>query len=169
MTVYTVNMHVATLTVTFSEEYEGNLCTITGNSGTYTKEIPASGIVSFTIPLFGNVKISNNRTFDTKTVNVEEYTEYTASFGVAIVKLTFLKDAFIGHTVEAKYGTYTISTEIDASKEVEIELKGLASWTITNTRNDKKIYVNATEYRDYEYEVDDFVYVNDYVGSFVNE
>ncbi len=168
-TEYNVNMHVASLTVTFSEEYEGNLCTITGNSGTYTKEIPSGGVVSFAIPLFGNVTISNNRTFDTKTIDVEEYTEYTASFGVATVKLTFLKDAFIGHTVTAKYGTYTHTADIDSSKEVEIELKGLASWTVTNTRNDKKVYVNATEYKTYEYEVDDFVYVNDYVGSFVNE
>ena len=29
---YTVNMHVATLTVNFDTVYSGNLCTITGNS-----------------------------------------------------------------------------------------------------------------------------------------
>ena len=165
---YTVNMHIATLTIAFSEEYEGNLCTIAGISGTFTKEIPADGIVSYPIPLFGRVTISNNRTFDTEVIDIEDYEEYTASFGVAKVKMTFLKDAYIGHTITATYGTHTITAEIDSSKEVEIELKGLAEWTISNTRNGKKLYVNATEYREYEYEVDDFVYVGDSVGSYVN-
>ena len=165
---YTVNMHIATLTIAFSEEYEGNLCTIAGISGTFTKEIPADGIVSYPIPLFGRVTISNNRTFDTEVIDIEDYEEYTASFGVAKVKMTFLKDAYIGHTITATYGTHTITAEIGSSKEVEIELKGLAEWTISNTRNGKKLYVNATEYREYEYEVDDFVYVGDSVGSYVN-
>ena len=167
-TEYNVNMHIATLTIAFSEEYEGNLCTIAGISGTFTKEIPADGIVSYPIPLFGRVTISNNRTFDTEVIDIEDYEEYTASFGVAKVKMTFLKDAYIGHTITATYGTHTITAEIDSSKEVEIELKGLAEWTISNTRNGKKLYVNATEYREYEYEVDDFVYVGDSVGSYVN-
>ncbi len=166
---YTVTMHIATLTVTFDEAYVGNVCTVVGNSGTIAKAIPAGGEVSFIIPLLGSVTISNNRTFDTANINMTEYTDYTAEFGIATVKLTFLKDAYVGHTITAVYGSNIITAEIDESKEVEFELKGLANWLISNTRNDKKILVNATEYTEYAYELDDFVYVGDCVGQYVNK
>lgn len=168
-TTYSVNFHVATLTVTFDPVYEGETCTIRSDSGSYSKVIPDTGIVTFPVPVFDGWKITNSRTFDTMTILITDYVEYTTSFGVAKVKLTFLSDKYIGETVTAKYETYKVEAEIPASKEVELELKGLADWKITNTWNGAVIDVNATEYKTYEYEVEDFAFVNGFVGQFVNK
>ena len=166
---YSVNLHVATLTVNFSSEYEGNICTITSDSGTYSKAIPDSGVVTFPIPLFDDWVISNNRTFDKVTAHITDYIAYSTTIGIAKVRITFLSNMYIGETVTAKYETYKVEAVVPLDKVVELELKGLAAWKITNTRNDAVINVNATAYRTYTFELDDFVYVNGFVGQCINQ
>lgn len=165
---YTVTLHVATLTVNFSSEYEGNICTITSDSGTYSKVIPANGVVVFPVPLLDDWVISNNKKFDKITVHINDYIAYNVTIGIAKVRITFLSDMYIGETVTARYDTYKVESVIPLNKVVELELMGLADWKITNTRNDAVIDVNATEYRTYTYELDDFVYVNGFVSQYVN-
>ena len=76
---------------------------------------------------------------------------------------------YIGETVTAKYETYKVEAVVPLDKVVELELKGLAAWKITNTRNDAVINVNATAYTTYEFNLDDFVYVNGFVGQYINQ
>lgn len=166
---YSVNLHVATLTVRFDTSYEGKSCSISSSKGAYSQVIDETGVVTFAVPKFERWLITNSKTFDTSEITINEYKEYTEYFGIAKAIITFSSDIYIGETVTARYKTYSITAEIDENRQAEIEFVGLAEWKITNSRNGIVININADEYKTYEYEVKDLACVGGFVGQFVNK
>lgn len=150
---YQVIFHIATLTVTCDSSYETYDISVTNGTLAYTETVPASGVVKFYIPTFGNWTVSNTLTTDTQIVNVQAYSTYACQFGIIGIKVTCGNQAFVGKTITITKGTFTQTKTVPASLEVTFDLNTLGTYTITNNLTSASLTVNATEYRTYEVSV----------------
>lgn len=146
---YDVTLHIATLKVNCDVSYAGETVSVTNGSAAYSEEVPDTGVVTFSIPVFGTWAVTNTKTTDAVDIDVNAYSEYTVQFGLVGIKVVCGNSQFVGETVTVTKGSTSYTKTVTESLEVTFELNGLGTWTVTNSKTSAAIETECTQYQTY--------------------
>ena len=152
-TIYNVGLYLGSIVVTVDEAFIGRL--ITCSDGHTTKTWTADGLThTFSVGLgTWTIKgVTASGVERTATVNVTEYTQYTAALYLGAINLTCDED-FIGHNITCSDGNDTITWMCTGTTHTFSV--GLGTWTISSTidGNTFTTEVTVTEYTEYDAEL----------------